>query len=205
MQHDGDARVERHAWGNSGENYLHSSSPAIDRNDARVPVYRRLNAVAYNHSDSDSGDETDEELVILSTNALSKTLPTSARKSSASMAGTGQPREGSLDGTWHAAEFIGVERQPEPTFADDVKRSRFPFAIVWTPIPCLTWFFPFIGHMGICDSRGVSYDFAGQSQPWCRLPAAAIAIITLRHSPSLLRGCVDWRIKILVASSPPSR
>ncbi|EGT58820.1 hypothetical protein CAEBREN_01460 [Caenorhabditis brenneri] len=39
--------------------------------------------------------------------------------------------------------------------------NRYPFCIVWTPIPCLTWFFPFIGHMGIANSRGVIRDFAG--------------------------------------------
>ncbi|CAH8431901.1 unnamed protein product [Schistosoma bovis] len=38
---------------------------------------------------------------------------------------------------------------------------RFPYSIVWTPIPLLTWFFPFIGHMGIANSYGVIYDFAG--------------------------------------------
>lgn len=43
----------------------------------------------------------------------------------------------------------------------DVGRSRFPFCIVWTPLPMITWFLPFIGHMGIADSRGVIYDFAG--------------------------------------------
>lgn len=43
----------------------------------------------------------------------------------------------------------------------DVARSRFPFAIVWTPLPLLTWILPFIGHLGIADSRGVIYDFAG--------------------------------------------
>ncbi|EEB18630.1 conserved hypothetical protein [Pediculus humanus corporis] len=37
----------------------------------------------------------------------------------------------------------------------------FPFCIVWTPIPCLTWIFPFIGHMGIGTSVGVIKDFAG--------------------------------------------
>ena len=40
-------------------------------------------------------------------------------------------------------------------------RQRFPFCIVWTPIPCLTWIFPFIGHMGIGTSVGVIKDFAG--------------------------------------------
>ena len=43
----------------------------------------------------------------------------------------------------------------------DYHNSRFPFAIVWSPLPPLTWLLPFIGHMGICDSRGVIYDFAG--------------------------------------------
>lgn len=37
----------------------------------------------------------------------------------------------------------------------------FPFSIVWTPIPLLSWLFPFIGHMGIGKSDGVIRDFAG--------------------------------------------
>ncbi|XP_020916621.1 transmembrane protein 222 isoform X1 [Exaiptasia diaphana] len=43
----------------------------------------------------------------------------------------------------------------------DPKRNRYPFCIVWTPIPLLTWIFPFIGHMGIAMSSGVIRDFAG--------------------------------------------
>lgn len=43
----------------------------------------------------------------------------------------------------------------------DFARDRFPYCIVWTPIPFLTWFFPFIGHMGIAMSNGVIRDFAG--------------------------------------------
>lgn len=43
----------------------------------------------------------------------------------------------------------------------DYKRSRYPYCIVWTPIPLLTWLFPFIGHMGICYTTGVIRDFAG--------------------------------------------
>ncbi|XP_036112898.1 transmembrane protein 222 isoform X1 [Molossus molossus] len=43
----------------------------------------------------------------------------------------------------------------------DVERSRFPYCVVWTPIPVLTWLFPIIGHMGICTSTGVIRDFAG--------------------------------------------
>ena len=43
----------------------------------------------------------------------------------------------------------------------DVGRVRYPHCIVWTPIPFLTWFFPFIGHMGIARTDGVIRDFAG--------------------------------------------
>uniref|UniRef100_A0AAY4BGP7 Transmembrane protein 222b n=2 Tax=Denticeps clupeoides TaxID=299321 RepID=A0AAY4BGP7_9TELE len=43
----------------------------------------------------------------------------------------------------------------------DPGTSRYPYCIVWTPIPVLTWLLPFIGHMGICTSAGVIRDFAG--------------------------------------------
>ena len=43
----------------------------------------------------------------------------------------------------------------------DTKRVRYPHCIVWTPIPLLTWLFPFIGHMGIARTDGVIRDFAG--------------------------------------------
>lgn len=42
----------------------------------------------------------------------------------------------------------------------DVERARFPFCIVWTPIPLLSWLFPVIGHMGIAYSTGVIRDFS---------------------------------------------
>ncbi|XP_056642194.1 transmembrane protein 222 [Diorhabda sublineata] len=43
----------------------------------------------------------------------------------------------------------------------DFRKDKYPFCIVWTPIPLLTWLFPFIGHMGIAMSSGVIRDFAG--------------------------------------------
>ncbi|GMT15304.1 hypothetical protein PFISCL1PPCAC_6601 [Pristionchus fissidentatus] len=43
----------------------------------------------------------------------------------------------------------------------DHAERRYPFCIVWTPIPCITWFLPFVGHMGIATSRGIIRDFAG--------------------------------------------
>ncbi|VVB05303.1 unnamed protein product [Arabis nemorensis] len=50
-------------------------------------------------------------------------------------------------------------------FADPMKidpgRDRFPFCIVWTPLPFISWLVPFIGHVGICREDGVILDFAG--------------------------------------------
>jgi len=43
----------------------------------------------------------------------------------------------------------------------DVEKQRFPYSIVWTPLPPLNWILPFVGHMGIADSKGIIYDFAG--------------------------------------------
>uniref|UniRef100_A0A3Q3W5J4 Uncharacterized protein n=1 Tax=Mola mola TaxID=94237 RepID=A0A3Q3W5J4_MOLML len=43
----------------------------------------------------------------------------------------------------------------------DRKSPRYPYCVVWTPIPMLSWVFPFIGHMGICTSSGIIRDFAG--------------------------------------------
>uniref|UniRef100_H2U9P2 Transmembrane protein 222 n=1 Tax=Takifugu rubripes TaxID=31033 RepID=H2U9P2_TAKRU len=53
---------------------------------------------------------------------------------------------------------------PQLVMADVVDKdraSRYPYCIVWTPIPVLSWLFPFIGHMGICTSTGIIRDFAG--------------------------------------------
>nr|CAG4644410.1 EOG090X0GY7 [Lepidurus arcticus] len=38
---------------------------------------------------------------------------------------------------------------------------KYPYCIVWTPIPILSWLFPLIGHMGIATSSGFIRDFAG--------------------------------------------
>lgn len=39
--------------------------------------------------------------------------------------------------------------------------DRYPYSIVWTPLPLITWLFPIIGHTGIADSEGVIHDFGG--------------------------------------------
>jgi hypothetical protein len=50
---------------------------------------------------------------------------------------------------------------PFPLTKIDPARERYPHCVVWTPIPVLSWLFPMIGHMGICDSQGIIHDFAG--------------------------------------------
>ncbi|CAG9811720.1 unnamed protein product [Chironomus riparius] len=43
----------------------------------------------------------------------------------------------------------------------DYDLHRYPFCLVWTPIPLITWLLPFVGHMGIATSQGIIRDFAG--------------------------------------------
>ena len=43
----------------------------------------------------------------------------------------------------------------------NLKSSHFPYCIVWTPIPLITYLFPSIGHTGIATSSGIIHDFAG--------------------------------------------
>ncbi|MCQ2816840.1 MAG: TMEM222 family protein, partial [archaeon] len=42
-----------------------------------------------------------------------------------------------------------------------VKDVRYPYCIVWTPLPLITYLIPFIGHTGICTAKGIVHDFAG--------------------------------------------
>jgi hypothetical protein len=49
----------------------------------------------------------------------------------------------------------------KPKVKLDMKKQRYPYCLVWTPLPCFTWFFPSIGHVGICTSKGIIRDFAG--------------------------------------------
>eukprot|EP00232_Nephroselmis_pyriformis_P024679 CAMPEP_0182865510 /NCGR_PEP_ID=MMETSP0034_2-20130328/7727_1 /TAXON_ID=156128 /ORGANISM="Nephroselmis pyriformis, Strain CCMP717" /LENGTH=72 /DNA_ID=CAMNT_0024997807 /DNA_START=112 /DNA_END=327 /DNA_ORIENTATION=+ len=39
--------------------------------------------------------------------------------------------------------------------------DKFPYCIVWTPLPLVSALYPAIGHTGICRSDGVILDFAG--------------------------------------------
>ena len=41
------------------------------------------------------------------------------------------------------------------------QKNRYPYCIVWAPIPFLTYLIPCIGHVGIATSEGIIHDFAG--------------------------------------------
>ena len=43
----------------------------------------------------------------------------------------------------------------------DISNDVFPYCIVWSPLPPITFLLPFIGHIGIADSHGIIHDFAG--------------------------------------------
>eukprot|EP00808_Paulinella_micropora_P014165 g60578.t1 len=63
-------------------------------------------------------------------------------------------------------KFVLVEQTREQVESDeecriDPSRDRYPFSIVWGPLPGMTCCCPCVGHMGICDSRGRVHDFAG--------------------------------------------
>ena len=60
-----------------------------------------------------------------------------------------------------ASVSLNTEENMDNRMMVNSNRDRYPYCIVWTPIPMLTWFFPFIGHMGIAYSSGVIRDFAG--------------------------------------------
>lgn len=44
----------------------------------------------------------------------------------------------------------------------DFTLHRYPFCLIWTPIPLITYLLPFVGHMGIATSNGIIRDFAGE-------------------------------------------
>ena len=54
------------------------------------------------------------------------------------------------------------EKNSEISYKTEInlKSSHFPFCIVWTPIPLITYLFPSIGHTGIGTSSGIIHDFA---------------------------------------------
>ena len=83
------------------------------------------------------------------------------------------------DGHGQVTHMPGIERDTEDGAAGFYQRAgrRAPLAagrreccsgtnappcsILWTPIHPITWFAPFVGHMGITDSSGRLHDWDG--------------------------------------------
>ena len=56
-------------------------------------------------------------------------------------------------------DFEVIRYRPDVNF--DLEHDRYPYCIVWSLIPVLSWIIPCIGHAGICNSEGVTADFTG--------------------------------------------
>ena len=78
---------------------------------------------------------------------------------------------------------------PDAHLAEIRPPNRYPFCIVWSPIPVLTWVWPFIGHMGIALSSGVILDFAGEAcillANLCALDISCLSFRTMKGP-----GCI---------------
>ena len=66
-----------------------------------------------------------------------------------------------------------------------------PLALVWTPIPPISWFLPFVGHLGITDSRGLLHDWHGAYGPTGKPPEEMLFGRPARYL-ALGRRDLDW-------------
>ncbi len=55
----------------------------------------------------------------------------------------------SNDNSFHK-DINNISEAYQPRHQMDFASDRFPFSIVWTPLPLISWILPFIGHTGIC-------------------------------------------------------
>eukprot|EP00198_Chlamydomonas_reinhardtii_P004570 XP_001693906.1 hypothetical protein CHLREDRAFT_129827 [Chlamydomonas reinhardtii] len=85
-----------------------------------------------------------------------------------------------------------------------------PYALVWTPIPIISWLMPFIGHLGVCASSGRTYDFAGPytvneddllfGRPMRRWVGASAVDTAPELVPEALQRCWDQRLAFAAAT-----
>jgi hypothetical protein len=84
----------------------------------------------------------------------------------------------------------------------DVFREIYPFCLVWTPIHPLTMLLPFVGHLGIANSRGVVYDFIGPYMIGQRVLAFGGTSRYLQLCPERIPGGAEaWDAAIDAANS----
>lgn len=63
----------------------------------------------------------------------------------------------------HIDEATCLQNELWPLNDIDLKKSRFPCCLVWSPLPVVSWLAPFIGHIGICQEDGSVLDFSGSN------------------------------------------
>jgi|TARA_B110000208_G_C11596781_1_gene368441 transmembrane protein 222 len=84
---------------------------------------------------------------------------------------------------------------PTPTKKIDVAAGLYPYCIVWSPLPMITWLCPIIGHMGICDSQGIIWDFAGPYSINRNDMAFGRPTRYLQLDPSLIKAALEGGAK----------
>ena len=84
-----------------------------------------------------------------------------------------EPKKGNdkLDSSGGLSEYSSVSKnesdltraseEEERVYPMDKKHNRYPYCIVWTPLPLITAILPCIGHTGICSAEGIIHDFGG--------------------------------------------
>lgn len=91
--------------------------------------------------------------------------------SSASTSPTGAPLKSAVKSSAHGnVTIVDMKRPQDKSRSGDTSSrarasidpdaDRWPYCIVWTPLPFVTWFVPTIGHTGVANSRGLIYDFS---------------------------------------------
>ena len=100
-----------------------------------------------------------------------------------------QKKRDPLNPTNHFAE------DATPTKNINVSLNRFPYCIVWSPLPVISWFCPVIGHMGICDSQGIIWDFAGPYSINRNDMAFGSPTRYLQLDPSKIKAALDGGVK----------
>lgn len=54
-----------------------------------------------------------------------------------------------------------ISTSPHHQQETDQSHQQHELCILWSPLPIITWFLPFVGHLGMSDSSGTMNDFQG--------------------------------------------
>ncbi len=77
------------------------------------------------------------------------------------------------------------------------QKSRYPLCVAWTPLPCISWLLPFIGHTGICASDGRVHDFAGPYTIGVRALLLMLLMLMCGFADVVSGRWMIWHLEIL--------